>query len=77
LKIKRIVSNVETSDVEKAKAFYHDILGLRLVMDHGWIRTYGSNSKICGLTNMQPTHQSVIDLSSHADGPEPLSPIWT
>jgi catechol 2,3-dioxygenase-like lactoylglutathione lyase family enzyme len=46
LKIKRIVANVETSDVEKAKAFYHDILGLRLVMDHGWIRTYGSDSKM-------------------------------
>jgi catechol 2,3-dioxygenase-like lactoylglutathione lyase family enzyme len=46
LKIKRIVSNVETSDVGKANAFYQDILGLRLVMDHGWIRTYGSNSKM-------------------------------
>src|SRR5262245_61627718 len=46
LKIKRIVSNVETSDVGKANAFYHDILGLRLVMDHGWIRTYGSDSKM-------------------------------
>jgi catechol 2,3-dioxygenase-like lactoylglutathione lyase family enzyme len=46
LKIKRIVSNVETSDVEKANAFYHDILGLRLIMDHGWLRTYGSDSKM-------------------------------
>ena len=46
MKIKRIVSNVETSDVEKANAFYHDILGLRLIMDHGWIRTYGSDSKM-------------------------------
>jgi catechol 2,3-dioxygenase-like lactoylglutathione lyase family enzyme len=46
LKIKRIVSNVETSDVGKANAFYHDILGLRLVMDHGWIRTYGSDTKM-------------------------------
>lgn len=46
MKIKRIVSNVETSDVRKANTFYHDILGLRLVMDHGWIRTYGSDSKM-------------------------------
>ena len=45
MKIKRIVSNVETAHVEKANAFYHDILGLRLVMDHGWIRTYGSDDK--------------------------------
>lgn len=46
MKIKRIVSNVETAHVEKANAFYHDILGLRLVMDHGWIRTYGSDTKM-------------------------------
>ena len=46
MKIKRIVSNVETSDVEMAEAFYHDILGLRLIMDHGWLRTYGSDSKM-------------------------------
>ena len=46
MKIKRIVSNVETSNVEKASVFYQDILGLKLVMDHGWIRTYGSNSKM-------------------------------
>jgi catechol 2,3-dioxygenase-like lactoylglutathione lyase family enzyme len=46
LKIKRIVSNIKTSDVERAHAFYHDVLGLEIVMDHGWIRTYGSNSKM-------------------------------
>jgi catechol 2,3-dioxygenase-like lactoylglutathione lyase family enzyme len=46
LKVKRIVSNVEASDVKKANAFYRDILGLRLVMDHGWLRTYGSDSKM-------------------------------
>jgi catechol 2,3-dioxygenase-like lactoylglutathione lyase family enzyme len=46
LKVKRIVSNVATSDVQKADAFYHDVLGLKLVMDLGWIRTYGSGSKM-------------------------------
>jgi catechol 2,3-dioxygenase-like lactoylglutathione lyase family enzyme len=46
MKIKRIVSNVKTSDVEKAHAFYHDVLGLELVMDLGWIRTYGSDAKM-------------------------------
>jgi catechol 2,3-dioxygenase-like lactoylglutathione lyase family enzyme len=46
LKIRRIVANVETSAVEKAHAFYHDVLGLELVMDLGWIRTYGSDSKM-------------------------------
>ena len=46
LKIRRIVANVETSAVEKAHAFYHDVLGLELLMDLGWIRTYGSGSKM-------------------------------
>ena len=46
LKIRRIVANVETSAVEKAHAFYHDVLGLELAMDLGWIRTYASDSKM-------------------------------
>jgi catechol 2,3-dioxygenase-like lactoylglutathione lyase family enzyme len=46
MKVTRIVSNVATSDLEKASVFYQDILGLKLIMDLGWIRTYGSNSKM-------------------------------
>ena len=46
MKVKRIVSNVATSDVDKARAFYADILGLQVLMDLGWIRTYGSSAKM-------------------------------
>ena len=46
MKVNRIVSNVAASDVEKASAFYAEILGLKLLMDLGWIRTYGSGSKM-------------------------------
>ena len=46
MKVKRIVSNVAASDVEKATAFYKDVLGLKVLMDLGWIRTYGSGSKM-------------------------------
>ena len=46
MKVKRIVSNVAVSDVEKANAFYEEILGLKVLMDLGWIRTYGSSSKM-------------------------------
>ncbi|GKS59585.1 glyoxalase [Nitrospira sp.] len=46
VRVKRIVSNIETLDMEKAHAFYHDVLGLEIVMDHGWLRTYGSDSKM-------------------------------
>jgi catechol 2,3-dioxygenase-like lactoylglutathione lyase family enzyme len=46
VKVKRIVSNVASSDVDKASAFYGEILGLKVLMDLGWIRTYGSSSKM-------------------------------
>ncbi|QEM82997.1 VOC family protein [Halomonas binhaiensis] len=44
MKVKRIMSNIATSDLDKAKAFYGDILGLELIMDHGWFQTYGSDA---------------------------------
>lgn len=42
MKVKRIVTNIQTKDIEMAKKFYQDVLGLDLLMDHGWIATYGS-----------------------------------
>jgi hypothetical protein len=35
MKVKRIVANIESPDIGKAKAFYQDLLGLDLLMDHG------------------------------------------
>ena len=46
MKVKRIVSNLATPEVEKASAFYKEILGLEVLMDLGWIRTYGSGAKM-------------------------------
>ena len=46
MKVKRIVSNVAASDVEKASVFYKEVLGLKVLMDLGWIRTYRSGSKM-------------------------------
>jgi catechol 2,3-dioxygenase-like lactoylglutathione lyase family enzyme len=42
MKIKRIVANVATHDVDAARRFYQEVLGLDLLMDLGWIATYGS-----------------------------------
>ena len=42
MKVNRIIANTSTEDPSRADAFYRDILGLDLVMDHGWIRTYAS-----------------------------------
>lgn len=43
--IQRIVANIKTEDLSKADLFYHDILGLDLLMDHGWIKTFGNDEE--------------------------------
>jgi catechol 2,3-dioxygenase-like lactoylglutathione lyase family enzyme len=42
VKVNRIVANVCSSAPEEAKRFYQDVLGLDVLMDMGWIITYGS-----------------------------------
>ena len=44
--VKRIVINIDTPDTARATLFYRDILGLELLMDHGWIATYGSSQQM-------------------------------
>jgi lactoylglutathione lyase len=43
MKVRRIVANIETADPAAVARFYKDVLGLDLLMDHGWIATYGSD----------------------------------
>jgi catechol 2,3-dioxygenase-like lactoylglutathione lyase family enzyme len=47
MQVKRIVANMAVEDVSAAKRFYQDILGLDVLMDHGWLVTYGSSQKMC------------------------------
>ena len=42
MKVKRIVSNIAGADPAAAKRFYQDVLGLDVLMDQGWIATFGS-----------------------------------
>ncbi|SCB60220.1 hypothetical protein GA0061105_11019 [Rhizobium aethiopicum] len=46
MKVLRIVANVQAPDMTAAKRFYQDILGLELVMDLGWIVTFGTNTSM-------------------------------
>ncbi|USG67401.1 VOC family protein [Brevibacillus ruminantium] len=46
MKVKRIVANIHTQEIVAAKSFYQDVLGLDLLMDHGWIATYGSSEEM-------------------------------
>jgi len=40
--VKRIVADIGVSDPAAARRFYQGILGLDVMMDMGWIATYGS-----------------------------------
>lgn len=42
MKVKRIVANIATPEPGAAKRFYGDVLGLDVLMDMGWIATYGA-----------------------------------
>jgi catechol 2,3-dioxygenase-like lactoylglutathione lyase family enzyme len=44
--VRRIVANIGASNVGAAKRFYQDVLGLDLLMDMGWIATYGSDEQM-------------------------------
>jgi catechol 2,3-dioxygenase-like lactoylglutathione lyase family enzyme len=46
MKVKRIIADIPASDPGLVDSFYRRILGLELVMDHGWIRTYAGSSKM-------------------------------
>lgn len=41
MRVKRIVATIHTDQLSAAKSFYQDVLELDLLMDHGWIETYG------------------------------------
>jgi catechol 2,3-dioxygenase-like lactoylglutathione lyase family enzyme len=46
MKVKRIVADFATASPKAAARFYQDILGLELLMDQGWIVTYGSGARM-------------------------------
>jgi catechol 2,3-dioxygenase-like lactoylglutathione lyase family enzyme len=46
LKVIRLVANFAASDPSLAQKFYGEILGLDLLMDMNWIRTYGGTAKM-------------------------------
>ncbi|MBU57673.1 MAG: glyoxalase [Alcanivorax sp.] len=46
MKVKRIMANTVTEDLDAAAWFYGELLGLDLLMDHGWFRTYGSPERM-------------------------------
>jgi len=73
MKVRRIVANIATEDIAKAKRFYGDILGLDVLMDHGWLVTYGSAEKMTvqvGVATQGGSDTPVPDLSIEVDDVE-------
>lgn len=68
--VRRIVANIEAEDLSKARAFYHDFLGLDVLMDLGWILTFGSDrmaSVQVSLAREGGSGTTVPDLSIEVD----------
>ena len=42
--VRRIVPNVAADRIEAAQAFYREVLGMKVVMDHGWIVTFATDA---------------------------------
>src|SRR5687768_16738545 len=73
MKVRRIVANIATEDIAKAKRFYGDILGLDVLMDHGWLVTYRSAEKMTvqvGAATQGGSDTPVPDLSIELDDVE-------
>ncbi len=70
MKVLRIVTNVFTQNPVQADAFYRDVLGLDLAMDHGWIRTYAGKAKMAvqvSFASQGGSDTPVPDLSIEVD----------
>ena len=68
--VRRIVTNIATARIADAQAFYGDILGMRPVMDHGWIVTYsvdGSTTPQVSFASEGGSGAPVPDLSIEVD----------
>ncbi len=44
--VRRIVANLQAADPTAAKSFYGDLLGLDVVMNHGWMLTFASDASM-------------------------------
>ncbi|UUZ79057.1 VOC family protein [Paenibacillus sp. P26] len=70
MKVKRIVANIAARELAAAERFYQDVLGLDILMDHGWITTYGSSEEMSvqiSFTSQGGSGTPVPDLSIEVD----------
>jgi catechol 2,3-dioxygenase-like lactoylglutathione lyase family enzyme len=68
--VKRIVANIAAEQVNAAGAFYGDVLGMTVVMDHGWIVTFAAEGRAApqiSVAREGGSGTSVPDLSIEVD----------
>lgn len=66
----RIIPNLAAADPAAARAFYGDLLGLDIVMDHGWIVTFASGAQTVpqiSVASQGGSNTPVPDLSIEVD----------
>jgi catechol 2,3-dioxygenase-like lactoylglutathione lyase family enzyme len=71
--VKRVVANIATQQVDAARGFYSDVLGMRVVMDYGWILTFaaqGSAAPQISIAREGGSGTPVPDLSIEVDNLE-------
>ena len=68
--VRRIVANLAAADPARARAFYEELLDLKVVMDHGWILTLASEASQApqlSLASEGGSGTAVPDLSIEVD----------
>lgn len=68
--VKRIVTNIATSEIDDARSFYGDLLDMDVVMDFGWILTFaaeGSAAPQISIASEGGSGTPVPDLSIEVD----------
>lgn len=68
--VSRVVPDLKSRSLEEAKAIYTDVLGLQVVMDHGWIMTLADRQRPGAQLNIM-THDATAPIvpiaSIHVD----------
>jgi catechol 2,3-dioxygenase-like lactoylglutathione lyase family enzyme len=70
MKVKRIVANIHAADYDAARVFYGGILGMDVVMDHGWflmLAGEGASTPQLGFATEGGSGTPVPDLSIEVD----------
>ncbi len=75
--VKRIVPNIAAELVDAGRAFYGDILGMKVVMDLGWVTTFAAEGSVAPQLSVDTEGGSgtpVPDLSIEVDNLEEIYP---